>query len=205
MNDSADCTTSNDPRRRVLMIAAAFPPAGGSGVQRSAKFARYLPRFGWQPLVWAADTPDDAPSDPTLLADLPEQVVIHRWNRGQPGRHVRRGLNLLRSGGAVGSKVADGLAWRIKRWGTRHPWPDDLVEWARSSADAARCLIEEEGIDAIYSTYSPASNHLLGLTLHEATGRPWIADFRDLWTDDFSYVQPSSKRRRADLSFQRRI
>ncbi len=30
-------------RKKVLMVANQFPPMGGSGVQRSVKFAKYLP------------------------------------------------------------------------------------------------------------------------------------------------------------------
>ena len=38
--------------KRLLMIAYHFPPlAGSSGVQRALRFARYLPEFGWEPVV----------------------------------------------------------------------------------------------------------------------------------------------------------
>src|SRR5882762_6313024 len=37
---------------RVLIIAYHFPPCmGSSGLLRSEKFARYLPDFGWEPVV----------------------------------------------------------------------------------------------------------------------------------------------------------
>jgi len=63
------------PPRRVLMIAAAFPPIGGPGVQRSAKFAKYLPAFGWHPFVWTMDEMKGLPNDPSLLEDLPPEVT----------------------------------------------------------------------------------------------------------------------------------
>lgn len=34
-------------RKKVLIIAYIFPPLGGSGVQRSLKFVKYLREFGW--------------------------------------------------------------------------------------------------------------------------------------------------------------
>jgi hypothetical protein len=37
--------------RRCLFLAYHFPPLGLSGVQRTVKFVRYLPEFGWQPHV----------------------------------------------------------------------------------------------------------------------------------------------------------
>ena len=42
--------------KRLLMIAFHFPPmTGTSGVQRTLRFARDLPLFGWQPLVLTAN------------------------------------------------------------------------------------------------------------------------------------------------------
>ena len=38
--------------KRVLMIAHQFPPIGGSGVQRTVKFMKYLPDFGWEASVF---------------------------------------------------------------------------------------------------------------------------------------------------------
>lgn len=43
--------------KRLLMIAYHFPPIhGSSGVQRTLRFARYLPEFGWEPIVLTAHT-----------------------------------------------------------------------------------------------------------------------------------------------------
>ena len=41
--------------KRVLMVAYHFPPMrGSSGIQRTLKFAQYLPKFGWEPTVLTA-------------------------------------------------------------------------------------------------------------------------------------------------------
>ena len=37
--------------RKVLIIAQRFPPAGGVGTFRVTKFVKYLPEFGWNPIV----------------------------------------------------------------------------------------------------------------------------------------------------------
>jgi hypothetical protein len=39
-------------KRRVLVIAYYWPPAGGSGVQRFLKFVKYLREYGWEPVVY---------------------------------------------------------------------------------------------------------------------------------------------------------
>jgi len=38
-------------RRKILIFAYFFPPIGGAGVQRTVKFAKYLPDEGWDPTI----------------------------------------------------------------------------------------------------------------------------------------------------------
>ena len=44
--------------KKALIIAYYFPPAGGSAVQRILKFVKYLPQYGWQPVVLTAREKD---------------------------------------------------------------------------------------------------------------------------------------------------
>jgi glycosyltransferase involved in cell wall biosynthesis len=182
-----DQAVAPSPRKRVLMIASAFPPTGGPGVQRSAKFAKYLPQCGWGPVVVAANGDADLPRDESLLADLPAGLPVHRLTGCDPRPALRA---LRRSAGPLAGK----LAWRGERLINRllaGMYPDRLVCWALRAFPRCRRLIDAHDVAVIYSTYSPASNHLLGWWLHAATGLPWVADFRDLWTDDYGYAPAS--------------
>lgn len=68
--------------KNLLLIAYYFPPTGGPGTQRSAKFAKYLGEFGWCP--WVLTRPDPAvsgrwdPQDPGLLRDVGDAVNVVR-------------------------------------------------------------------------------------------------------------------------------
>ncbi len=68
--------------RKVLVIAYYFPPIGGSGTQRPAKFVKYLPEMGWQPYVIsttnAYDGHECGKDDTTLLANIPPDVQVWR-------------------------------------------------------------------------------------------------------------------------------
>ena len=189
---------------RVLMIAAAFPPTGGPGVQRTAKFAKYLPKFGWRPIVWTVDRVDEFPRDVTLADDLPEEVVVHRSGRGGAVRAMQRALRGS-TGPSVRSRLARALGWRLDRWTQRRSFPDAYARWARSSVRPLCRLVARQQVGAIYSTFSPPSDHLLGLALKRRTHLPWIADFRDLWTDDYRYDEPSPARARADRCLEQEI
>lgn len=197
-------SNSRDTARRVLMIACAFPPTGGPGVQRAAKFAKYLPRMGWRPIVWCVDRMDDFPQDRSLADELPREVAVHRFGCGGLAHGLRRSLETKDGGGAPG-RIATALGWRLDRWLRRRAFPDGYAAWARASVRPLLRLIERERIELIWSTFSPASNHLLGLTLKRRTGLPWVADFRDLWTDDYRYEPVSEARRRADRALEKRM
>lgn len=191
--------------RRVLMIAAAFPPTGGPGVQRTAKFAKYLPRYGWAPTIWTLDRMDAMPEDETLLSDLPYGTRVHRFGGGRSLRRVQRLLHRVTSRGGPFAPLLRPLDWRLDRWLGAHHWPDEYASWVRASAPVLRRLIRSEGFDAIYSTFSPASNHLLALRLKRRTGLPWVADFRDLWTDDLRYAPRTGRWMEADLDLQQSV
>lgn len=188
--------------RKVLMIAYAFPPTGGSGVQRSAKFAKYLPSFGWLPTVWTVDGADGLPRDETLCHDLPPEVTVcsnasvggvralQRTLRGFANARTGEGLT------GIASRFAKAVDWRLENWVSTGCFPDDCIGWARRSLGTLRTRLATESFDVMYSTYSPASNHWLALELKRSTGLPWVADFRDLWTQDCRY-RPGSPAQQA--------
>ena len=181
------------PSRRVLMICHAFPPTGGPGVQRSLKFAKYLPEFGWRPYIWSAGPLRGLPPDRTLLAEIPTCAE----RRTLPAAEWDRRLSTT---GALGWRVEAMLRGLLDRL-----VPDDCVDWALRSYGPMLRWARRERINAIYSTYSPASNHLLGLLLKQATGLPWVADFRDLWTDNYAYHCSRAWQHRANVRIENRI
>jgi len=183
------------------MVSHAFPPTGGSGVQRSVKFAKYLGDFGWSPVVWASDCANGLPLDASLEADVPGDVRVVRKSEmprlPRIGRTLRGVTNARNLGGLgrAAAQFATAVDWRLKAYREARAFPDDCAAWARASVQPALEMIETECIDAIYSTYSPVSNHTLAMALKHATGLPWLADFRDLWTDDPRYRESSQKRK----------
>lgn len=182
-------STSNLQPPSVLMIAAAFPPTGGPGVQRTAKFAKYLPQFGWTPRIWTVNGPkglNGLPRDLSLVADLPPDCIVHSANK-------------------TGSRALTRVIGRLHQHLRQRPFPDDCSSWALHSVKPLVQVIEQDRIDVMYSTFSPASNHLLALELKRRTGLPWVADFRDLWTDDYRYCETSAARRLAERRLEQEI
>jgi glycosyltransferase involved in cell wall biosynthesis len=149
--------------KRVLMIAFHFPPyQGSSGTLRTWNFSRYLPEFGWEPLVLTANRRvyGPTPSGPGVIR-APEGVRVFR---------------------ALALDAARDLSIR-----GRYPgWcalPDRWSTWALHALWRARWIIRRYRPALIWSTYPIATAHLIGARLQRQSGLPWVADFRDSMTE----------------------
>ncbi len=74
-------------RRKVLFIVHYFPPMGSVHVMRVLGFVKYLPLFGWRPLVLTMDSAYCWPDrrDHTLVDEVPPGTRVYRTRRlGRP-------------------------------------------------------------------------------------------------------------------------
>src|SRR5512132_2126966 len=67
-----------DGVRKLLVIAYFFPPAGVVGVYRTLKFVKYLPEFGWEPVVLTVSNARFPVYDESLMKLIPAGVEVHR-------------------------------------------------------------------------------------------------------------------------------
>ena len=175
--------------RNVLFISYYFPPSGGSGVQRSLKFVKYLPAYGWRPIVLtvrpdAAAYPD---LDHEMPREVPEEALIYRTNAWDPySLYARWTGKPADKAVTVGFLSDESPSWRdrMARWVRGNVFlPDARVGWVPFATQAGRKILAEHPIDVIYTTGPPHSTHLIGRKLKRLTNTPWVADFRDAWTD----------------------
>nr|NQU90889.1 glycosyl transferase family 1 [Bacteroidota bacterium] len=69
---------------RVLILTYYWPPSGGAGVQRWLKFVKYLPHFGWQPIVYTADDAEYPVLDRSLSKDIPAGLEVIKTKVWEP-------------------------------------------------------------------------------------------------------------------------
>ncbi|HDQ45807.1 MAG TPA: glycosyltransferase [bacterium] len=194
--------------KRVLVVAYYFPPMGMGGVQRALKFARYLPEFGWEPVVLTVRETAYYAHDPTLLDEIPD-VRILRTESLDPLR-VFRGIRPGRQNVPV---LRDRGASRFVRFISSLnekliPWllvPDSKLLWLPFALRAARRLCRTERIDAVFTTSPPHSAHLIGHRLRSRCNIPWIADFRDDWTAESCERLPTPLHRAVDERLARTV
>ena len=167
-------------KKKVLFIAYYFPPLGMGGVQRAAKFAKYLPSFRWKPFVLTVKDVQYLAKDPSLLEELPPEVEVIRTGSFDPLRisFVLKDLFKKRT-----QKAGSVQQTRIKRpkLSSWFFFPDSKIGWIPFALLAGLKLAREEKIDLIFTTSPPPSLHLVGYLLKLLTGKPWVADFRDPW------------------------
>ncbi len=165
---------------KALIVAYYFPPIGGGGTQRTLKFTRYLPDFGWEPYVLTVKNRKHVVSDESLLQQLPPSVPVHTSRAILPAQMLRGILGHNPQQQKSGSR--DGLFTRAKKTAyTLGFIPDEHIGWQPFAIRAGARLIRREKINVIFSTGPPNTCHLIGKTLKRRTGLPWIADLRDLW------------------------
>lgn len=197
---------------RLLVVTYYFPPSGGAGVQRPLKWVKYLPSMGVEPVVLTVRAGAYPHLDESLLADIPEDVAVERTAAPDPfglyGRATGRSRDdaVQARTGRVGESPA--LAERGARWIRANLFvPDARVGWVPFALRRAEALHAENPFDAVLTTGPPHSVHLVGRGLHRKHGVPWLADFRDPWSD-IHYIadlQRSDRAQRLDERLERSV
>ncbi len=158
-------------KKSVLMIAYHFPPIqGSSGVQRTLRFARYLPEFGWRPIILSAHPRAYASTTNDQLDDISPEAVVIRAPAWDTSRHL-----------SIGGRYPGFLA-RPDRW----------LSWWLGAVPSGLNAIRKHRPSAIWSTYPIATAHMIGATLQSRSGLPWVADFRDPMAQDGYPTDPAT-------------
>ncbi len=174
--------------KKVLIITYYWPPGGGAGVQRWLKFVKYLRSFQYEPVVYTPSNPENPVDDPSLLRDVPPGIEVLRTRIWEPYDLYKRFV-----GRNPGEKINTGFLSENKKPGTTEKisvWlrgnlfiPDARKFWIRPSVRFLTNHLKQHPVDAIISTGPPHSMHLIALGLKKALNIPWLADFRDPWTN----------------------
>lgn len=180
--------------KRVLIIAYYWPPNAGVGVYRWLKFTKYLPQFGWQPVVYTPENPELMAVDEHLVQDIPPEAEVIKAPITEPYAWYKR---------LTGKKSDERLQTAFLREEGGSSWKEDMANWVRSnffipdarvwwvkpSVRRLEAYLKQHPVDVIVTTGSPHSLHLIGRELKKRTGLPWVADFRDPWTNIDFYPQ----------------
>ena len=174
-------------QKKILIITYYWPPSGGPGVQRWLKFAKYLPDFGWKPIIYTPENPSYPLIDETLMKEVPENIEMVKtriWEPYQLAEKLNKSNKKFKAGQF---DVGKNQSWKSKLsiWIRGNFFiPDARVFWVKPSIQFLEKYLKENKIDTIVTSGPPHSLHLIGLGLKEKLPHlKWIADFRDPWTE----------------------
>jgi glycosyltransferase involved in cell wall biosynthesis len=181
--------------RRILILSYVFPPYAAVGAYRILKFCKYLREFGFEPSILTPARPNVLARDEGLITQVPPGVPVYRSWSIEPFRVKAENDRKPPSPGEnVGPPGRDSGARSLLA-----PFkdfvkanlsvPDTSLTWSYCGVWAGLKAIRKERADFILSSSPPQSVHLLGERLAAWTGKPLIVDFRDLWTQNTSYLE----------------
>ncbi len=172
--------------KKALIISYYWPPAGGPGVQRWLKFVKYLPKFGIEPIVFIPEKPNYPILDESLQAEVEANITILKQPINEPYKYAKylskNRSNTMREG-IIKDRAKQSLIDKLLLYIRGNMFiPDARIGWVKPSVAFLSEYLNDNSVDAIITTDTPHSLHLIGLHLKNRLGIKWIADFRDPWT-----------------------
>lgn len=180
--------------KKVLLISYYWPPSGGAGVQRVLKTTKYLWDFGWEPIVFTAKDAAYPIVDESLLIDVrPNQQVLRGeiWEPYEAYKQFtgKKDQKQVYSG-FLSEDNKPSFTERAAIWVRGNFFiPDARRFWIRPAIRFLKHWLKTNQVDAILSSGPPHTVHMIARGLKEQTGLPWVADFRDPWTNIDFYDQ----------------
>ena len=174
--------------KKVLIITYYWPPAGGPGVQRALKFAKYLLTFGWQPIILTVENGEYSVIDNSLEKDIPEKCIVYKTETKdsfklykkfigkKSNEKVRTDLNSTNSKEAFANFIRLNLII-----------PDARKGWIPTILDEGTKIIKQHNPKYIFATSPPHSVQVGAAKLAKMHHIKLISDYRDPWLEIVYY------------------
>lgn len=181
-------------KKKVLFCAYIFPPLGGSGVQRSLKFVKYLRKFGYEPIVLTVGKNDGSIiEDSSMLAEVEDDINVVRIDCDivlpelMTKEEQQEIFNLY-----MGVMQSNNWIKEYKQFlqnSYLRLLPDNTIIWVNRCLKEIEQKIDLNTIDIIYTSGGPFSTFFLGYYIKKKYGIKWVMDYRDPWISNDFYVE----------------
>ncbi|RCK71724.1 MAG: Glycosyltransferase-like protein [Ignavibacteriae bacterium] len=169
-------STENNDFRNLLVIAYYFPPMGLSGVQRTQKFVKYLPQFGWRPTVITVTPTGYFAQDYTLLDELKDKPVeIVRVGSLDPNRLFKK-KGIVKMPSERVRKIFSFLSDMFFI-------PDNKIGWKKNVLKKVGELLKNNKYSLVFSTAPPFTDFIIAYEIFQKYKIPYVLDYRDAWLD----------------------
>lgn len=180
--------------KKVLLITYYWPPSGGAGVQRVLKTAKYLRSFGWEPIIFTAQDAAYPILDESLLQDVPQGLEVVKGPIWEPYDLYKKFTGQKEKkqvySGFMSDQGKQSFTQKLSIWIRGNFFiPDARKFWIKPSIRFLHEYLREHPVDALMSSGPPHSVHMIAQGLRQKSNIPWLADFRDPWTNIDFYDQ----------------
>ncbi len=190
--------------KKVLFISYYWPPSAKASLHWPLKMIKFLPKFGWQPIVLTVDEDTFSGKDESLLKEVDVNLKVYKSKALEPFDIYKKFIGKKKDDQLIASETISksnkSLTHRISIWIRMNLFvPDARVGWYFTAVKKGEEILSDEKIDAIVSVGPPHSSHLIGMKLSKRNNIPHIPVFIDPWVDIVYYKD--FKRNKAALAF----
>ena len=186
--------------KKVILIAFYFNQVNEIASKRLRALAKYLPQFGWEPIVIVPDLgfipKENDDLNCRIIYTEYEDMFSHFSNKFKKSKSsdfndsddfkeskdskdpIEFNDDKLKDSTSYSNPIASKA---ISIAGEVFAYPDGMKYWYESAFKEASKIMDTEEIDAIISSSWPITCHTIAKDLKEHQDIPWIADLRDLW------------------------
>lgn len=168
--------------KKVLIVSFDFPPRLGIGGNRVFGLARFLPRFGWEPIVLTAQLPKHDHKIYLIESKYSDKIFLLKKILGYKiDNSIYEENQILKRISKNGrfpftTKLLNFVKWLFL-------FPDRYSGWYIYAVRDCERILKTEKIDAIISSLNPIISHKIANKIKKEYGLYWIADYRDLWSN----------------------
>lgn len=169
---------------RILLVSYFFPPYNAIGAVRVSKTAKYLEAAGHEVRVLSAS---DQPLPASLpLSISPEYVCYaNQFNINAPVDLILGGRRRIVVHGYSEAKGRSPLLAKLGHlYKTLLHIPDHQIGWYPDAVRQGTKVINAWMPDIILASATPYTSLLVAHSLASRFKLPWVAELRDLWTDN---------------------
>lgn len=168
---------------KILFIAYYYPPVQSIACVRTEAIVRELEKYGCDIRI-VTSTENESFEENKKIYRVKHQLKKRNKSKNKIFRLVQKRID--------------------KYFFSLFNFPDQMANWIPEAFKYCDKIMQNEEIDLILSSSSPYSSHVLSNKLKSKYNIPWIADFRDLWTQNHAY-RYSNFRRLIEELFEKKI
>jgi len=188
-------SNTNLSMKKLLVIANLFHAS-----PRVPGFTTYLPEFGWEATIITPPVGANAGTSLGFPKHFLERArMIEAPYRGDIFWLWRRIFKLLgfRTNESITEQVKEraGITSRrsfvdvLMNWYQAiFAYPDTERAWRKPALKTAEEVLKKEPFDAVLSSVPFPTSHRVASEVKTRFGLPWVADFRDPWTQNQNYA-----------------